>query len=329
MKVTRENNSYQISWDKSEAPEGSILYVSEKPEQDSKEVEVMQIRQGNHYAEYPVQAEYPHPFFIIKKPTGEKLTAAERILTVPGVFNFRDLGGYLSRTGKRVKWGKLFRSGSLGAIKPEGEKVIHDLNIRWICDLRSAAEVKVQQTPPMDGILNRNIPIGAAKNQLDGPKNIDIPSDHSVYEPLMGDSYKVFIQSTAEYKQIFEDLLQKDGIPFLFHCTAGKDRTGILAALTLYLLDVPEQTIFEDYELTNQFTDQILNEVGSLANSFSNQADQIPLETFRPMAEARPAYLKIAFQEMRKSAGSIDAFLEERVGIDAKMKEQLQALLLE
>ncbi|MBC1520267.1 tyrosine-protein phosphatase [Listeria aquatica] len=328
MKVTRDNNYYVISWENSEAPAGTVLYESFRPEKDETANKLTVIQNGENSFQAAIKSE-KRTYFMLEKPNGERKTAAERILAVPGVFNFRDLGGYLNRSQKTVKWGMLYRSGSLAKLTKAGEEKLQELGIHWICDLRSEAEVQAAPTPVIPGIQNKIIPIGAAKNELKGQPKLELPSDHTVYEPLMGDSYKVFIHSTKDYFTIFNALLKPQGTPFLFHCTAGKDRTGILAALLLHLLDVPEETIFKDYEITNEFTEQILEEVGALANSFSAQEEKVALETFRPMAEARPSYLTIAFDEMKRTSGSVDLFLEKEVGITREMKQKLQGLLLE
>lgn len=328
MNVTREDNHYLISWEVDEAPTGTVLYGSFHPRKDETANELAVIQNGENSFQAMIEPE-KRMYFILEKPNGEIKIAAERVLDVPDVFNFRDLGGYVNRAGKSVKWGKLYRSGSLAKLTKAGEDQLKELGIHWICDLRSTAEVKTAPTPAISGILNKNIPIGAAKNELSEETKLEIPADETVYEPLMGDSYKVFVHSTSDYFTIFNALLKPQGTPFLFHCTAGKDRTGILAALLLHLLDIPEEMIFQDYAITNHFTEQILEEVGALANLFSGQEKQMALETFRPMAEARPSYLTIAFDEMKRTSGSIDLFLENEVGITREMKQNLQAQLLE
>ncbi|EFR93411.1 protein-tyrosine phosphatase, putative, partial [Listeria innocua FSL J1-023] len=133
------------------------------------------------------------------------------------------------------------------------------------------------------------------------------------------------------FKEIFNEILTdaKAGLPFVFHCTAGKDRTGVLAALLLTLLDIPEKTIFDDYAITNRYQDNILQEMGGIVSLFSNGSEKIDLEAFRPMAEARPEYLEIAFDEMKKQYGSVDDYLEKGIGITAAEKAAFQKEMLE
>ncbi|PWS21774.1 protein-tyrosine-phosphatase, partial [Enterococcus faecium] len=84
----------------------------------------------------------------------------------------------------------------------------------------------------------KHIPIGTAKNE---ETKLPVTNDTTIYEPLMGESYRVFVQSVEGFREIFTEVLEdaKAGLPFVFHCTAGKDRTGVLGALLLILLDVP------------------------------------------------------------------------------------------
>ncbi|WP_239256997.1 tyrosine-protein phosphatase [Listeria ilorinensis] len=322
MKITRENDHFQLSWE-NELFQGTVtIYQSSQADCHEK----------NKLAAFPAEqkkAQLPLAdapvYFLLQDEVGLKKMAAERILPFQGTFNFRDMGGYENKAGRRVKWGKLFRSGSLAGITAADRKLILDLGIRWICDLRSSSEIAAQPTPEISGVQNKHIPIGTAKNET---PDIDL-GDKTIYEPLMGESYRVFAGSTDGFKQIFDELLDQteSGVPFLFHCTAGKDRTGVLGALLLKILDVPDETIFADYAITNLYADEILQEMGGLAKMFG--AENVTLEDFRPMAEARPAYLKVAFSEMEKNYGSVSAYLEKGVGITPDMKQKLQALLLD
>ncbi|MBC1499471.1 tyrosine-protein phosphatase [Listeria weihenstephanensis] len=326
IETQRTGNQLALTWSVGDIPMGSTIFESRslQPEASKKQLLVMdgETRLVLVTEDLPV-------FFTIQKPDGTSQVIGERIIPLEGCFNFRDMGGYTNEAGKTVKWGQLYRSSLLTNLTPKDQDALEAMGIKWICDLRSTSEIAAKPSPELANIKNRHIPIGTAKNESNETQKIDIPDDHRVYEPLMGESYRVFVQSINGFREIFDYIIEKKELPFLFHCTAGKDRTGVLGALLLKLLDIPEKTILADYELTNQYADNILGEMQGLVDVFSGGDKEIELENFRPMAEAKPAYLEIAFDEMRKKYGSVDAYLEKGIGITADKKAIFQSMMLE
>ncbi|MBC2674247.1 tyrosine-protein phosphatase [Listeria booriae] len=326
IQTNRHGNQLTLTWSPTDILAGTIIFQSNTASPTSSKKQLLVVDQETKLV--LVTGDTP-VFFIIQHPNGTHMVIGERTIPLEGCFNFRDLGGYVNTAGKTVKWGKLYRSSLLTNITEKDKDTLEKLGVSWICDLRSTSEIAAKPTPALAHIKNRHIPIGTAKNESTESQKIDIPDDHRVYEPLMGESYRVFVQSKDGFREIFNDIIEKEEVPFLFHCTAGKDRTGVLGALLLKLLDVPENTILADYELTNQYADNILGEMQGLVNAFSNSEKKIDLENFRPMAEARPAYLEIAFDEMQKEYGSVDAYLEKGIGITPSEKAKFQTMMLE
>ncbi|WP_376740792.1 tyrosine-protein phosphatase [Listeria booriae] len=326
MQTNRHGNQLTLTWSPADILAGTIIFQSNTASPTSSKKQLLVVDQETKLV---LVTDDTPVFFIIQHPDGTHMVIGERTIPLEGCFNFRDLGGYVNTAGKTVKWGKLYRSSLLTNITEKDKDTLEKLGVSWICDLRSTSEIAAKPTPALAHIKNRHIPIGTAKNESTESQKIDIPDDHRVYEPLMGESYRVFVQSKDGFREIFNDIIEKEEVPFLFHCTAGKDRTGVLGALLLKLLDIPENTILADYELTNQYADNILGEMQGLVNAFSNSEKKIDLENFRPMAEARPAYLEIAFDEMQKEYGSVDAYLEKGIGITPTEKAKFQTMMLE
>ncbi|WP_376699419.1 tyrosine-protein phosphatase [Listeria booriae] len=326
MQTNRHGNQLTLTWSPTDILAGTIIFQSNTATPTSSKKQLLVVDQETKLV---LVTDDTPVFFIIQHPDGTHTVIGERTIPLEGCFNFRDLGGYVNTAGKTVKWGKLYRSSLLTNITEKDKDTLEKLGVSWICDLRSTSEIAAKPTPALAHIKNRHIPIGTAKNESTESQKIDIPDDHRVYEPLMGESYRVFVQSKDGFREIFNDIIEKEEVPFLFHCTAGKDRTGVLGALLLKLLDIPENTILADYELTNQYADNILGEMQGLVNAFSNSEKKIDLENFRPMAEARPAYLEIAFDEMQKEYGSVDAYLEKGIGITPSEKAKFQTMMLE
>jgi protein-tyrosine phosphatase len=141
---------------------------------------------------------------------------------------------------------------------------------------------------------------------------------------------KVFYDKTeflgARYKPFFEKLLAlPDGQALLFHCTAGKDRTGIGAALLLYALGVPYDTIVADYTATNYYR---ASENERMVKGMV-QGMHIAEPVARGMMGAKREYLETSFAAIRRDYGSIDAFLEGPVGLDASKRQALRNKFLE
>ncbi|KAF5363895.1 hypothetical protein D9756_000217 [Leucocoprinus leucothites] len=176
-------------------------------------------------------------------------------VTIPGVINVRDLGLYPSATfpGKMTKPRHLYRSAEISGILPEGKKLFKELNINKVFDLRSDTEIRKYNTP---------LP------EIDGVEIVHVPVFKTVdYSPeMMAKRFQLYASGKTEaFMELYSQILDHGGSAFgsilrhvrdkpnegcLFHCTAGKDRTGIIAAILLKLAGVDDETIAKDYALT-------------------------------------------------------------------------------
>jgi len=164
-----------------------------------------------------------------------------------------------------------------------------------------------------------------------GSENVGAPGSFMKYlkNPTAADSmimamYKRTDHLSKKYKPMFDQLLTLEtDKALMFHCTAGKDRTGVGAALILYALDVSEEVIFQDYEATNFYRKNGDEKMikGMLAMGISEPAA-------RSVMAAKPEYLKAAFDAIKAQYGTIDAFLEKEIGLDAGRRKHLQSNLL-
>lgn len=263
-----------------------------------------------------------HP--IVKLETKkEKYFAAPRGIKLKGAANFRDLGGYKTIDGKQVKWGKIYRSADISKLTDEDLKVVSELNIKMVCDLRG--EQEVASAPD-------RLPAGADRILLSaGSENVGGANSYMKYmtSPQKADSMmRSFYTRTdhlkAKYKPMFDQLLAlENDKALLFHCTAGKDRTGVGAALILFALGVDEQTILNDYELTNEFRKELNEQTVKMM-----AAQGLPEGAARSMMAADPVYLKTAIVSIAAKFGSIDKFLEAEIGLDNKRKMDLKSKFL-
>ena len=252
-------------------------------------------------------------------------TDYSRFVTLSGSLNFRDFGGYRTSDGRQVKWRTLFRSGALSMLSDEAKAGFGELNIAVICDLRKADEATRSSTPdlpPFD--CKRNIPIEQASNKMLREAMMDSNKTASDRIGFAIETNRELARNHhKEYRQLFEILLETDG-GFLLHCSAGKDRTGFGAALILATLGVDEETIMEDYLLTNQA--QCLQDFteSTLRRFYGEHIDDASMEV---IGGVRQEFLQAALDEVKVLHGTIAGYLEE-IGIDENSKNELLRKLL-
>ena len=173
--------------------------------------------------------------------------------------NFRELGGYKTKDGRTVKKGLLYRSAALGSMNERELKALEKMGIRSILDFRSRLEEAAFPDPPVPGATNYHI---SAMRDNDGNDVDYSPSAillAAAKEPgfnkvaaLTRHAYSFIVFDSEAYQKMFE-LMLNEKTPLLFHCTQGKDRTGAAAILILLALGVDEETILDDYVLTNKY----------------------------------------------------------------------------
>ena len=178
-----------------------------------------------------------------------------RLIALEGAVNVRDLGGYRTEDGRTVRWRRLFRGSRLSHLTETDLATLKSLDIRMVCDLRGVAE-REQAPGVADGVVAAvlTMPI---EPTLKGSIDAIVAEWHgngAAPEEVMAAIYRAFALDHARtYRQLLLRLLEEDNVPLLFHCTAGKDRTGFGAALILRLLGVSRRVIARDYLLTNRY----------------------------------------------------------------------------
>ncbi|MCP1306305.1 tyrosine-protein phosphatase [Paenibacillus tyrfis] len=245
--------------------------------------------------------------------------------------NFRGLGGYPSAAGGRVKSNKLFRSGELSDLKPEDVEYVQSLGLSFICDLRSEGEQQAKPNPVLAGVKNMSNPAmgGAVNMQNLSDVFKTMAANGQGGAPLL-EAYKKFVtdpQSRQAYRTFVRSLLEAEGRPVLWHCTAGKDRTGFAAAIVLLLLEVPIGTIMEDYMKTAAYRQEANEKLMAKAREAIQNEEQ--LTWVRALLGVKPEYLLASLEEMRRVYGSTDNYIVEGLGISDEECKLLQEWYLE
>lgn len=253
----------------------------------------------------------------------------DRVVNVPGSVNFRDFGGYQTHDGARVRSGLLFRCGQMSDLTDAGQSRFTELNIRVICDLRRPDEREADPTPvPHDVSQRVEIPIDPGSTAMlrtslaDG--EVDVEQRQAFMRAITGELTR---DHADGYRRMFQALQHHAPGGFLVHCTAGKDRTGVGVALIQLALGVPREVVMEDYLLTNEVIDFETFLLPRLRANLGH--DNIDIEGARVLSGVRPEYLNAALDEMERACGSLEAYLEQAMGLGSGQRDDLRDHFLE
>jgi protein-tyrosine phosphatase len=253
-----------------------------------------------------------------------------RSILLPGAVNLRDFGGYATEDGHMVRRHRLYRSGSLAHLSESAVRAFGELGISLICDLRREDEREGEPTPEFGHAPHRlEIPIfpGSAERL----RNMGDPTRLSLAEridAMVSINRELARDHAEDYARMFEALLAQADGAFLVHCSAGKDRTGFACALVLHALGVPEETVLEDYLLSNTTLDLEGYVVPKLLARYGEGA-ALDKDTVRALAGVRPEYLRGAYDAIRAEFASVEHYLEAAVGLDASARTVLRGRLLQ
>ncbi|MBS0361015.1 MAG: tyrosine-protein phosphatase [Proteobacteria bacterium] len=255
-----------------------------------------------------------------------------RRIAFDGIDNFRDFGGYDTRHGRPLRSGVLYRSAHQARASDADLERLAALGLALIVDLRRANEREREPSRRWQGFAAQVI-----ENDI-GQEHVDEWSDFIAKSDLTAESFRNYMLDYYRgapfqrrhidlYSRYFQALAATDG-PVLVHCAAGKDRTGILCALTQHLAGVTEADMLEDYLLTNE-PQRLAARLPMVretlqANTGKTASDDALMTAMRVEAE----YLAEAFATMRAAHGSLDGYLDEVLGLDADLRTRLHERLL-
>jgi protein-tyrosine phosphatase len=245
--------------------------------------------------------------------------SSKREVKLLGASNFRDLGGYPTRNRKHVKWGHIYRSADISKLTDADLQVVKNLQLAIVCDLRGPDELKTSPDRLPEGIKYVNLPAGS--------ENVRVNTNYATMnrDSMMQSFYTRTDHLKAKYQPVFEELLSiKNGKGLMFHCTAGKDRTGMGAALILSALGVPKEYVIADYAATNVFWKDARERMKqTMAKSGMSEKEA------KAMLAANPQYIETFLQTIDSKYGSMDKFLEYELELDKAKLTKLRSMYLE
>ena len=237
----------------------------------------------------------------------------DRVLALQGATNFRDLGGYPGHGGRAVRWRRLFRSEHLAALTPQDLATLQAVGLTRAYDFRGVTE-RAAAAYAWPGLSNHHLSIEPTVVQrLRESAAAGQALTAELVAELMKDLYRSLVNTQSHhFATLFEALLQSD-TPLVFHCTAGKDRTGVAAALILTALGVSEEDVARDYLLTNDV--------------FRHPAvahDELPAEAAAVLWRVQSGFLRAALQTIEARHGGVEAYLAGPVGLTAAAHQALR-----
>ena len=227
--------------------------------------------------------------------------------------NFRDLGGIPTADSHYVKPGLLYRSGDLSRLPEEDITNIEQMGIRMIIDFRSDKEI-INYPPPEISTVKENKRITVMDSaRAEAEKLMEEQDEEGIATILIRDYKRLVNDHQDDYREFFRVLATTDQIPLVYHCAAGKDRTGLATYLLLIALGVSDEEARKDYMLSNTYFQSIAEKIVHAVNKAGNDG-----EIIRPLLEVREEYLDAALEEIEKKYNGIRTYLYHLLEVDAE-----------
>ena len=244
-----------------------------------------------------------------------------RILPLTGPINFRDMGGYRTATSQQTKWRTLFRADGLQTLTGEDLDLLRPLALRTVLDLRTAPELEMRgQFPVADYPVSfHHVSIIDKTWDYNDPALLElgvVDFLHTAYTDML-------VEGASGFVEAFDVLAAPDALPAVFHCAAGKDRTGILAALLLGAIGVENEAIVTDYAITGQFMDAFRVRVMARSPEMAEKVRNSPAAFFA----ADPEAMRRVLADIDRDHGSIPNFIRT-LGVPESTLTHLRQTLL-
>ncbi|SDJ33600.1 tyrosine-protein phosphatase [Chryseobacterium jejuense] len=252
----------------------------------------------------------------------------EKALTIKKVHNFRAVGNIKNTEGRALKEGMFYRSANLHKLKKKSFAQIEQLGITEIIDLRNSKEISQSPDQLPDRIAYKKYSAFEDEgDQLSQARKLVLKGkvNASDADKRMIDFYREYVTENPEIiKTIITEIMESEK-PILYHCTAGKDRTGIVTALILTILKFDKETIYNEYLLSNNFRKPLVEKRLRLANNLHFLYPKMDLQVLEKLSWVEKRYLDAAFEEINKKYGSTDAYIQQVLGIsEAKRIQYIQ-----
>ncbi|MNK42292.1 Tyrosine-protein phosphatase precursor [compost metagenome] len=260
---------------------------------------------------------------IFTQPEFSNLSQKNQI-EIKKVNNLRFLGGLENSQGKILRDSLIYRSGNLHQLKSNSFDDFEKLRIAKVLDLRTIQEIEKETDHLPSNIVYKNYPAFEDKNnEMANAKNLALRGKitKADADKRMLKFYTDYVSENPQViKQIITEILNSDE-PILYHCTAGKDRTGMITALILKILKFDNDVIFEEYLVSNDLRKKVINNRLKLANTFHFVYPKLDIGVVEKTSWIERNYLQTAFDEIDQKYGSMDHYINQILGISEIQRE--------
>ncbi len=251
-----------------------------------------------------------------------------KYIDIPGMNNTRDLGGMCTKDGRTIRPNMLYRSSKLSKLE---DKDWFTRNVALVVDMRSSMEINENPDPHIPGVGYLHLPIfemqavGVSRDKESdrraAPMDMEtaIKSMSSIYARFVNDEFCL-----SQYRRFIRLLFEPRDKAILWHCSAGKDRTGTGALFILELLGVDREDIIADYLMTNEYLKDEIQEFVDQAAERSGGMDEAAKKALSVLMGAHERYPLTVYEEAEARYGSFKAFIREGLGISDTEREELR-----
>jgi len=320
-------DAVEIRWNEDARGLNLSVFRGDSPESIEGNTPIAHVTQGSSVILTRLAADRPH-FFKLVASGGGSLIVGERRPIVEGCPNLRDLGGYETTDGRRMKWGRIFRSSNLGRLTEKGLGQIRRLGINLVCDFRTEAEARKlpNRFPGSEAVGYVRLPIQHGEFEptsvFDRIKKGDFDW---ISEDFMVQGYIESVERCPDvWAALFNLLADRRHRPLLFHCTGGKDRTGAAAALILLALGVPSETVVADYALSDGYNVDVRKAIYDHLRPFG-----VDIAKVEPYFTAPESRIRALLEHVDARYGSAVDYLVKRAEVSEKTIARLKEDLLE
>jgi protein-tyrosine phosphatase len=322
---TTPSGNFVIKWETFPPMEGSVnVYESFSPDSFNLYSPVAETKIHNGFKDIFAIRTLHRSYFCLIFDKKYSVITAERTISMQGIYNFRDLGGYYNNENKQTQWGKLYRSGSLSNATFQDMKVLDNLGIKTIIDFQTE-EDKYRFPNNYTASQVFNFPLRCHRPNIFFDKILSgemkkgdvVVRTQDVMASLLDDNSDYYIN-------MFDVLLDKQNYPIVMNCSSGKDRSGIASALILAALGVDLEQIVNDFLLSNQSNDYnyLIPNMGMFENEEGIQ------EAMTAMFRSYRETITWPFDIITKKYGSIDNYFEQELQLTPQKREKLKEIML-
>lgn len=264
----------------------------------------------------------------------QTVTTQQQGIELEGVTNARQLGGYIGADGRKVKADVLLRTGKLAGATPEAIQKLEDVyHLTEVIDFRTSSEKEAEPDPEIPNAVNVGVSVmeeeGSAATVASASDPMAAMIEYaksgavaSMYTDMVRSEY-----AQQGYAQFFQELVKHEDGAILWHCTGGKDRAGLATVLLLSALGVDQETILQDFNLSNEYYTDMADQMAAAAEAQGCTEEEI--QSVRDLCGVNRAYMEAALDVIDEEYGSMAEYLKNQLKVTEEDIAVLQEKYLE